>query len=86
MSKFSFTEPKVRRLTGPRQRQNSTEELIAFPPGFRMLTGSSNLRHFVGDTASLAISYACLDFVHGGGPETHGFPTVSIIRSLFSPY
>ncbi|KAI9784611.1 MAG: hypothetical protein M1839_001833 [Geoglossum umbratile] len=56
------------------QRKNGTEELTAFPPGFRMLAGSPNLRHFGGDTASQAISYACLDFTHGGGPETHGFP------------
>ncbi|KAH0545165.1 hypothetical protein FGG08_000777 [Glutinoglossum americanum] len=63
------------------QRRSDDEKLIAFPPGFRMLAGNPFLRNFTGDTASEAISFACIDFANPG-PETNGFPTKNCPQGL----
>jgi len=48
----------------------------AFPPGFRMTSGTYNRRSYNETIMSnRAVSYACLS--DGGGPETPGFPTAT---------
>ncbi|KAH8147591.1 uncharacterized protein LAJ45_08419 [Morchella importuna] len=56
------------------RRANDSEKLFAFPPGFRMLAGNPMLRNYTDVPEQQAISYSCLDYSGGGGPETGGFP------------
>ncbi|RMZ92337.1 hypothetical protein DV736_g424, partial [Chaetothyriales sp. CBS 134916] len=53
------------------QRGDTGEQLQAFPPGFRMLSGNPDKRSGGDDFASQAISYNCLGT---SNPETGGFP------------
>ncbi|RMZ74765.1 hypothetical protein DV737_g5758, partial [Chaetothyriales sp. CBS 132003] len=53
------------------QRGDTGEQLQAFPPGFRMISGSPNKRSSGDDFASQAISYNCLGTSNA---ETGGFP------------
>ncbi|KAH7107425.1 WSC-domain-containing protein [Auriculariales sp. MPI-PUGE-AT-0066] len=52
------------------------EKLLAFPPGFRMIAGSSIRRSFDGnDTSQQAVTHVCLDYSgSGAGSETPAFP------------
>ncbi|RMZ85195.1 hypothetical protein DV738_g427, partial [Chaetothyriales sp. CBS 135597] len=61
------------------QRGVDGEELKAFPPGFRMLSGDPNKRSGGDDLASQAISYHCLGT---SNPETGGLPNYNCPSGL----
>lgn len=66
------------------QRKGSdSEQLKAFPEGFRMLAGDPFKRAGGDDFASQAISYNCLDYSQGN-PETPAFPTKNCPNGLRS--
>lgn len=70
-------------LTQLRQRpgtlaNGSTEELFAFPEGFRMLAGNAFVRNYTGTLAADAISFVCLDYVNGSPvPQGNALPAVN---------
>ncbi|WWC91452.1 uncharacterized protein L201_006398 [Kwoniella dendrophila CBS 6074] len=65
----------------PMNRVNTQdgEEVHEFPPGFKMLAGSSKRSTYDdNDYSNKAISYTCLDFSGAPGkPDTHEFPPYS---------
>lgn len=63
------------------RRGTPTEKLHAFPKGFRMLAGDSQLRSNTKTLEQRAVSYACLDYSKPG-PETPGFPAKNCPNGL----
>ncbi|KAI9662067.1 MAG: hypothetical protein M1829_006206 [Trizodia sp. TS-e1964] len=62
------------------QRQSpSTEPLLAFPPGFRMLAGNPFLRNYTDTQAQQAISYVCLGT---NVPEANTLPNQNCPQGL----
>jgi hypothetical protein len=56
------------------QRAPKGKEMVAFPPGFRMIAGDPSKRSGGDDHATQAISYACLDYNGPATKETNDFP------------
>jgi hypothetical protein len=54
-----------------RRGDNQTEQLYAFPEGFKMLAGSPSKRSYDGTLAAQGISFNCLG---ANQPETNGMP------------
>jgi hypothetical protein len=56
------------------RRDNDQIPLVAFPEGFRMVTGSPYYRGDQGTLESQALSWACIDYSIAGTPQTGYIP------------
>ena len=56
------------------RRDNDQIPLVAFPEGFRMVTGSPYYRSDQGTLESQALSWACIDYSIAGTPQTGYIP------------
>ncbi|KAI9734644.1 MAG: hypothetical protein M1834_002245 [Cirrosporium novae-zelandiae] len=65
-------------------QRSSTGSQLAFPKGFRMVSGNPFLRNFTDTTEANAVSYACLNYDGPATAETNGFPTVNCPDGLRS--
>lgn len=54
-----------------RRRSDASEQLHAFPEGFRMIADDATKRNFTGDLVAKAVTFSCLG---ANQPETNGLP------------
>lgn len=64
------------------RRGHDSEPLVAYPKGFRMLTGSPLYRSDQGTLESKAISWACIDYNRNPTPQTGYIPNRNCPNNL----
>lgn len=64
------------------RKANDNEVLTPMPPQLRMLAGTPSRNYFDGSLEARAVSYNCLNYAGGGGPETHAFPQKNCPNNL----